>query len=51
MDKRRVPVTLGQRGVDVLLAGRVGPEVDGPTGRDPHQVRAEAFEEPRQALM
>ena len=45
MDERGVAVVLRQRGVDVPLAGRVGPEVDGATGRDAHQVRAEAFEE------
>ena len=50
MHKRRVPVSLWQRGVDVLLGGGVGPEVDGARGRHAHDVWAQALVQAPDAL-
>ena len=50
MHKRRVPVSLWQRGVDVLLGGGVGPEIDGARGCHAHDVGAQALVQAAHAL-
>ncbi len=51
VNKGRVPVALRQGGVDVPLAGRVGPEIDGAAGKDAHQVGPESLEKAGHALI
>ena len=50
MHERRVPVALGQRRVDVLLGGGIGPEVYGARGRHSHDVGAQALVQAPDAL-
>lgn len=51
MNKRSITIILRQRRVDVLLASRIRPEVDGATWGHPHQVRAKPFEESGHSLV
>ena len=50
MHKRRVPVSLWQRRVDVLLGGGVSPEIDGARGCHAYDVGAQALVQAAHAL-